>query len=139
VRRNDLDSSVRKPRCNGGCRFGPTPSGIFSVPIGHVAVPLVHPSLIAHRPWDARPIIRKLALDYHVSFGIHVRMITIYDVDIAPRDELDGIVVQVIPDSIANDPTTYPTVIDGEGCDSTNPIKRGCSPTKFATSSTVRI
>jgi len=66
-------------------------------------------------------------------------MITIYDVDIAPRDELDGIGVQVIPDSIANDPTTYPTVIDGEGCDSTNPIKRGCSPTKFATSSTVRI
>jgi hypothetical protein len=33
-------------------------------------------------------------------------MITIYDVDIAPRDELDGIVVQVIPDSIANGATT---------------------------------
>src|SRR5690349_2890538 len=45
-------------------------------------------------------------------------MITIYDVDIASRDKLDGIVVQVIPDSIANDPTTDPTVVDGERCDS---------------------
>jgi hypothetical protein len=87
MRRNDLDSFVPKSRCNGSCRFGPAPNRIFAVPIRRIAVPHVHPRLIAHRPRNACPIPGKLALDFHVSFGIHVRMVAIDDVDIAPSGE----------------------------------------------------
>ena len=118
MRRNDLDLSAPQPRRNCGCGFRPVLNRILTVTIWRVAVPLMHPSLIAHRPGNACPIVGEPALDFQVSFGICVPMITIYDVDIAPQSELDRMVVQVVPDSIPNDASADPTIMDSERCDS---------------------